>query len=150
MQLRSGIAMEKAGSCSSDPTLSLGTSIFCGCSPKKTKEKRKILLGGNQTKTSCNDPLDPIYLVSGPASMYMHFIWLSSFSNEGISLFINQLFISHYQSSFLKKAHYQSFSLPLLRVLKPRLKVPLGRELFRATDNPSCFVQVIRRHLNIL
>ena len=41
---------------------------------------------GNQTKTSSNDPLNSICLVSRPsASMYMHFIWLTSFSNEGIS-----------------------------------------------------------------
>ena len=40
-RLRSGIAVSvvSAGSCSSDLTPSLGTSMCCGCSPKKTKDK---------------------------------------------------------------------------------------------------------------
>ena len=43
MQLRSGIAvvMASASSCSFHSTLSLGTSICCGCGPKKTKAKKK-------------------------------------------------------------------------------------------------------------
>ena len=42
MQLGSQVAVAVAGSCSSDSTPSLGTSIYCGYSPKKTKkEKRK-------------------------------------------------------------------------------------------------------------
>ena len=41
--LRFGIAVAvtQAGSCCSDSIPSLGTSICCGCSPKKTKRKRK-------------------------------------------------------------------------------------------------------------
>ena len=41
MQLRSGVAVAvlKAGSCSSKLTPSLGTSICCGCHPKKAKNK---------------------------------------------------------------------------------------------------------------
>ena len=41
MQLGSGIVMAvvQAGSCSSNSTFSLGTSICCGCSPKTNKKK---------------------------------------------------------------------------------------------------------------
>ena len=35
------VAVVQAGSCSSDQTPSLGTSICCGCGPKKTKDKKK-------------------------------------------------------------------------------------------------------------
>ena len=40
-RLRSGVAvaLAKAGSCSSDQTPSLGTSISCGCGPRKYKNK---------------------------------------------------------------------------------------------------------------
>ena len=43
MWLRSGIAVAvvQASSCSSDLTPSLGTSLYCRCSPKKKKEKKK-------------------------------------------------------------------------------------------------------------
>ena len=43
MWLRSGVAVAVAspGSCSSDLTPSLGTSIRCRCSPKQMKEKKK-------------------------------------------------------------------------------------------------------------
>ena len=40
--LRAVVAMEEAGSCSSDWTPSLGTSICHRCSPKKQKQKKKI------------------------------------------------------------------------------------------------------------
>ena len=35
------VAVGQAGSCSSNLIPSLGTSISCGCSPKKTKKKKK-------------------------------------------------------------------------------------------------------------
>ena len=35
------MAVAQAGSCSSDLTHSLGTSIYCGCSPKKNKRPKK-------------------------------------------------------------------------------------------------------------
>ena len=43
MQFRShvAVAVVKAGSCSSDSTLSLGTSICQGCGSKKKKKKKK-------------------------------------------------------------------------------------------------------------
>ena len=41
MRLEFGVAVAVAGSCSSDSTPILGTSIRCGCSPKKTKKKKK-------------------------------------------------------------------------------------------------------------
>ena len=43
MGLRSGVAVAvvEAGSYSSDLTPSLGTSISCGCSTKKTKKKKE-------------------------------------------------------------------------------------------------------------
>jgi len=43
MWLGSGVAvaLEKAISYSSDWTPSLGTSIRCGCGPKKTKDKKR-------------------------------------------------------------------------------------------------------------
>ena len=43
MKLGSGVAVAvvEAGSCSSDWTPSLGTSICFGCSPKKTKRPKK-------------------------------------------------------------------------------------------------------------
>ena len=41
--LGSGIAVAtvEAGSCGSDSTPNLGTSMCCGCGPKKTKKERK-------------------------------------------------------------------------------------------------------------
>ena len=36
---RFAVAVVLASSCSSDPTLSLGTSTCCGCHPQKTKDK---------------------------------------------------------------------------------------------------------------
>ena len=36
--------MVKAGSCGSDLTPGLGTSICCGWSPEKQKKKKKIIL----------------------------------------------------------------------------------------------------------
>ena len=42
MQLGSGVAVAVAGSYSSNLTPSLGTSIYCGCDPKKNK-RQKIL-----------------------------------------------------------------------------------------------------------
>ena len=39
--LRAVVAMEKAGSCSSDWTTSLGIAICHGCGPKKDKRKKK-------------------------------------------------------------------------------------------------------------
>ena len=44
MQLRSrvAVAVVQAGSCSSDSTPSLGTSICCRCGPKKAKSKSKM------------------------------------------------------------------------------------------------------------
>lgn len=116
---------------------------------------QNLLLGQNQTKISSSDPLNYICLVSRPSdSIYMHFIWLSSFPNEGISyhfFFINQSF--PLTTTPLKENHaretsmLQHLSLPF-RVRKPSLKVPLGAELIRATDNTFCSVQVGSRHLN--
>ena len=45
MWLRSGVAVVQTSSYSSDQTPSLGNSIYCGCSPKKSqkdKKKKKI------------------------------------------------------------------------------------------------------------
>jgi len=39
MQLRSGVVVAKVGSYSSNLTPSLGTSICCGCGPKKNNNK---------------------------------------------------------------------------------------------------------------
>ena len=39
MRLGSSVAVVQAGSCSSDSTPSLGTSICCGCGPEKKKKK---------------------------------------------------------------------------------------------------------------
>jgi len=46
MWLRSGVAVAvtEAGSCSSDLTPSLGTSICCRCGSKKEKKKKKVKL----------------------------------------------------------------------------------------------------------
>ena len=54
MQLRFGVAaaVVQAGSCSSDSTPSLRTSICCGCSPKKWKEKKRKREKGNDYKSS--------------------------------------------------------------------------------------------------
>ena len=41
MWLGSGMAVAEAGSCSSDSTPSMGTSICHGCVPKKKKKKKK-------------------------------------------------------------------------------------------------------------
>ena len=41
---RTAVAVVYAGGYSSDWTPSLGTSICCGCSPKKTERKKKIAL----------------------------------------------------------------------------------------------------------
>jgi len=48
MQLGSGVAVAvaQAGSCSSDLTPSLGTSICHGCGPKKTEKKKETKRGG--------------------------------------------------------------------------------------------------------
>ena len=47
MQLRSGVAVAvvPTGSCSSDWTPRLGTSMCCGCGPKKTKEEKERKAG---------------------------------------------------------------------------------------------------------
>ena len=45
-------AVAQAGSCSSDSTPSLRTSICCGCSPKKWKEKKRKREKGNDYKSS--------------------------------------------------------------------------------------------------
>ena len=53
-RLRSGVAVAvvQASSCSSDLTPNLGTSICCGCSPKKTKQTNN-----KKTKTPKQNPL---------------------------------------------------------------------------------------------
>ena len=45
LRSRVAVAVVSAGSYSSDSTPSLGTSIYCGCSPKKTKRKSVPFLG---------------------------------------------------------------------------------------------------------
>ena len=39
------VGVVKAGSYSSNSSLSLGTSICCGCGPKETKKKKKMQTG---------------------------------------------------------------------------------------------------------
>ena len=51
LRSRTAVAMVQARSWSSDSTSSLGTSICCGCSPKKQKQKKKIKKG---MKMSCS------------------------------------------------------------------------------------------------
>ena len=59
MQLGSGIvvAVAVAGSCSSDSTPRLGTSICCGCSPKKPKEKKKHISALEEEISHCGSVL---------------------------------------------------------------------------------------------
>ena len=44
MQLGPGVAVAKVGSCSSDVTPSLGTSVCLRCSPTKEKKKKINIL----------------------------------------------------------------------------------------------------------
>ena len=62
MRLRSGVAVAQAGSCSSDSTSSLGTSMCRRCSPRKQKSKKKkneasFALSGNQVPNTHSDCL---------------------------------------------------------------------------------------------
>ena len=45
------VAVAQAGSCSSDLTPSLETSICCGCGPKKQKKKKFLLKSGGDLGT---------------------------------------------------------------------------------------------------
>jgi len=54
------VAVAQAGSCSSDLTPSLGTSMCCGCGPKKMQKKKKkgevqthLMMGGAASSTIC-------------------------------------------------------------------------------------------------
>ena len=59
MQLRSHIAVAvvKASSCNSNLTPSLGTSMCCRCSPKKTKKKKKKMQMGDLFPCTSSEPL---------------------------------------------------------------------------------------------
>ena len=72
MLLGSGVAV--AGSCSSSSTPSLGTSICCGCSPKKQKKKPK-------TRNTETDILPLVYTVQhglSPATSILISLFLSA------------------------------------------------------------------------
>ena len=58
MQLGSRIAVAWASGCSSDSASSLGTSIYCNCSPKKQKKKLSCLGLRSHKFVSRNNDID--------------------------------------------------------------------------------------------
>ena len=85
MQLGSGVAvaLAQASSCSSDLTTSLGTSIYRGCGPEKTKKDKKD--NNNNNKNTILSPLTWFYsFVKSQLSVYVCFFLNSP------SCFINQ------------------------------------------------------------